>query len=93
MEAILAVLNSISVFIGELSPLTITLLSGGIGFVIDLAARLLKTDKPKSIAWGLVGIIKGIATATVKIASVAAAVAGLLDKVLPQNINPPQVGG
>ena len=52
--------------------------------VVEAVLRLVKTDKPLSIA-------HGIAQGLNYVAIIAIGVANFLDKVFPQNLNPPKV--
>lgn len=50
-----------------------------LGFALEIALRLMKTDKPVSILRVVSGVLKGII-------KVALALDALLDKVVPQNV-------
>lgn len=47
--------------------------------VVDFVFRLFKSEKPLSIAWLVAGAVK-------KLSELLVVIAGLLDKVLPQNL-------
>lgn len=52
---------------------------------IDLACRIMKTEKPRSIAWAIVGFFKMISGIAGAITNLVTKGAEFLDKLLPQN--------
>ena len=62
-------------FLNSLSPMII----GAIGIAFEFVLRMLKTDEPKSIMWVIHSVLK-------KVCALAEALAGMLDKILPQNV-------
>jgi hypothetical protein len=57
-----------------------------IAVVIEFALRMFPSQKPLSLLYGLVGIIKLAGSIASKVADIMAALAKFLDKVLPQRL-------
>jgi hypothetical protein len=83
----LPVLDTVSGAILGINGGIVAALTVALGFVF----RLMKTDRPLSIVWLVVGFIRMAARILCQVSNVLAAVAGLFDKVLPQNSVQPAV--
>ena len=82
MEGFLNLLDQAIQFISGHSAVVLMVLGG----IIDMAMRLFKTEKPRSLLYAVKGFIKIAAAVVVKIAEFLNAIVDFLDKLLPQNV-------
>jgi len=76
------ILNQIAEFVSNNLPAAAT----GVAVALELAMRLLKTEKPKSLLLLVKGFLDIGAAAVVKIGQILSGLSSFLDKVVPQNL-------
>lgn len=61
---------------------------GAAAFLLELAVRLLKTDKPKSVLYVIRAFLSKIPVVVQKIVDLITALINFIDSILPQNLKP-----
>lgn len=76
------ILNQVADFVANNLPSTAT----GVAVALELAMRLLKTEKPKSLLLMAKGLLDIGVLIVSKLGQILAGLSSFLDKVVPQNI-------